>query len=316
MHINKHSQYNSNLNNSNAKSNNKENSGREFTLDQNQEHLNTAGTKAAQGFSLKGAIDLTYKYDLISINGATPEIMRPRLSQQALDYHNSKQRIEDTRSHYEESASQKETEALVRVNGEVVAMLGGSGAAARNTYSRYIEQAGGDLDKLAELLGQKFSDVSIETFKPGEGPTNAEAFELFNGLPFNDFIEREYQVSLDSYNKNQRHLEENERQRVLYQQTPQTAVFSVGDTVVGSINEKGFLDINRNILKLADEQGVDREQLKSFYSYDEYSNTHTEKVTSMLKSIFGEVDVSKYQGENMPTLAEVKIQAKTSPLST
>ncbi|WDD99328.1 hypothetical protein [Thalassomonas actiniarum] len=229
--------------------------------------------------------------------------------------------IEQDRLAYEASGPLKETQALIWVNGEVVAMYDQQGqGASRNFVAGDIKQANGDLNALMDLLKEKYgSDVSIETFAPGTGPTNAEAFELFNGISYSDFINSEIGGRKEALANEQmlglQRDDAEQKRRILYEQVPQTAVFKVGGSIVGSLNEKGFVDINANILEQADARGIDREALQAFYSYDEMSNTDSDKMQAMLEDIFGgDIEVQQFSGSDMPSLGAVRNDAKAGVL--
>ena len=276
------------------------------------------------GISLKDAVDLSYKYDLRSfeevseIPGVTDRINAMELVQKNFSrYDGSPQHIQQYKDHFSDVANQQDTKAIIRVGDEVVAIFQQTGGVtAKNNFSGFINHAKGDIDTLKNLLEQKYgTDFSIETFEQGEGPTGAEAFEIFNGFSLNTYVNQEVQAMENSYCLNLQRADDIQKQRVLYNQTPQTAVFKVAGEIVGSINEKGAVDINVNIKEQADAQGLDRESLKPFYSYDQMHDTDTASMMAMLREVFGDdVDVEQFNQDNMPTLAQTRRKASAQVL--
>lgn len=275
--------------------------------------------KKQSGLSLlqPGVINMAYKMGPLQ---ELPESDKARMLTMK-DSMETLESIEQSRLDYEASGKLQEIEAMVWVNGELVAMFGQQGqSTSRDFVASDVKQAKGDLNALMGLLKEKYgSDVSIETFSPGTGPTNAEAFELFNGMSYSKFVDSEVNSRIDSLTNNQKlsmqREEAEQKRRILYEQVPQTAVFKVGDSIVGSLNEKGFVDINANIINQADARGIDREALQAFYTYDEMSNTDSDKIQAMLEDIFGsDVSVQKFSNKDMPSLGTVRNDARARVL--
>lgn len=200
---------------------------------------------------------------------------------------------------------------------EIVGIIDKNGGTiSKNYITNILQQSNGDIDSLNSLLKNKYgSDFSIETFDKNEGPTVSEVHELFNGGKLSTFINNEVSSREQNYQKELHRTNEFQKQRLMYNQTPQVAVFSVEDTIVGSINEKGYLTVNRNIIEQADRQNIDREALKSFYSYDEINNTDIESVKAMLVTIFdNNVEVDQFKKSERPTLMDVKNNSKAKLL--
>lgn len=154
---------------------------------------------------------------------------------------------------------------------------------------------------------------------PAAGAANSDGFDSFNGSAYNDFIDSEMASRKDDLGFEHTFAMPSEgveqKRRILHEQTPQTAVFKVGDSIIGSLNEKGFVDINANLLEQADASGINRDSLKPFYSYDQMSNTDSDKVQTMLQHLFGEnLKVEHFSGAEMPTLQVIRSEAKAEVL--
>jgi hypothetical protein len=234
----------------------------------------------------------------------------------------SPQEIQEYKDYWNDKANDKDAKAIISIpnkNGEmeVMGIVDYNGAmTSRSSLTGIMNQSGGDIDKLKSLLSEKYgNDVSVETFEKGEGPTVAEVHQLFNGSSLSDFVNNEIQLREQSYQEGLHRSEEAQKQKLMYNQTPQLAVFSVGDTVVGSINEKGYLEVNDNILRQADANNIDREALKDFYSYDKINNTDIGSVKEMLAHVFGyDITVDSFDVGSRPTLEEVRNNSKATLL--
>ncbi|NRA52978.1 MAG: hypothetical protein HRU23_02435 [Gammaproteobacteria bacterium] len=272
------------------------------------------------GISIKGTVELSYKYDFLSFEEFSKiPGMADRINEmENISLHDgSPQHIQQYKDHFSNVANQQDTKAIIRVGDEVVAIFQHTGGVtSKSNFSNLINQANGDIDTLNNLLTQKYGeDFSIETFEQGKGPTGAESFEIFNGYSLSSYVDEEVLNMENSYYLNLQKADDLEKQRILYNHAPQTAVFKVGGEIVGSINEKGYVDINLNIKEQADAKGIDRESLKPFYSYDQMHDTDTASMMAMLSEVFGEdVEVEQFNQDNMPTLAQTRSKASAQVL--
>ena len=270
-------------------------------------------TKQTTGISLLNddVVNITYKFKLQSMEELNiPSLPNALASPSSLGV----QQYQET---MRQQATIQDTKALIRIGGEVVAIYSQDGSVtSRNNIQELIDQADNDLESLSNLLQETYGDdVSIETFEPGEGPTRAEAFALLNGLSFDEFINSQVNQMTADYQESLQLADAQQRQKLMYEQVPQSAVFRVGDTIVGSINQQGYVDINANVLAAADARGVDREAMKDFYSYQKMHDSDTQTIESMLRDVFGEeVNVEQFDEDSMPLLAEVRNQAKANAL--
>jgi hypothetical protein len=287
---------------------------------------NSDNKSSKVGIPLDGATDLSYKFKYEKMNQADIEALGIPKVLAHMQSHSSSggsaQEIKQFEDYWSDKANDQDAKIIIRIPNkdgemEVMGIVDYNGAmTSKSSLTEIMNQSGGDLDRLNSLLSDKYGgDFSIESFEQGKGPTVAEVHQLFNGTSLNAYINNEIQDREQSYKAELQRTDEAQKQKLMYNQTSQIAVFSVGDTVVGSINEKGYVEINNNILGQADANNIDRESLKNFYSYDQMSNSDIGTVTEMLRNVFGDdVNVDSFANGNRPTLEDVRSNSKATLL--
>lgn len=282
------------------------------TYTQTQPATHQTNDKSSHSHGGKSLLDddvfnITYKYKLQPAN--TLQLNDPsKLRGMTLDS-GSPEYIQQYKVVNAQQALSQDTKAIINVGDRVVATYNHDGSVQyRDDMKGLISQASGDLNALNNLLSEAYGqDFSIETFEPGEGPTGAEVFEMFNGMSLNEYVDRQVEMMSGQYQQDIQLAEKQHKEKIMYEQVPQKAVFSVGGTIVGSINPQGYVDINSNILDQADAKNLDRELIGDFYSYKKMHDTNTQTVESLLRDVFGDdVDVTHFDDTNMPSLGDVR----------
>ncbi|MCG7534583.1 hypothetical protein [Pseudoalteromonas sp. OOF1S-7] len=252
---------------------------------------------------LEGKQNLTYLLKSGHIRVASEEEMN-RLNQ---DMHGLTLGAKDLAVHYQRQGQQQDMRAMIKIDGQVMAYLRDDGSfAGHKGVEDLFRQAGGDIKKLQSLVEQQYPrSGEVEVFESGEGPTNAEVFELFNGRSFQVFIKEQVASRKETEYTQQLAQDEAYRRKLMFDQSPQTAVFRVGGVVVGSMDEKGFADVGQALTALADERGVERAQLKSLFTLD-FDRTPDE-YKALLSDVFGDdVQLDTFTVEQAPSRAEVR----------
>ncbi|WP_028302556.1 hypothetical protein [Oceanospirillum beijerinckii] len=104
---------------------------------------------------------------------------------------------DEWRQHVVAEGKERDVGAILRLKGEVVGMVNYDGqSTTRNSIGMVL---GNGMSERISYLQSKYPGISVEIFERGQGPTNAEAHEIFSGKKYSEFIEREYAVLRESY---------------------------------------------------------------------------------------------------------------------
>ncbi|MCF6438635.1 hypothetical protein L1077_04230 [Pseudoalteromonas luteoviolacea] len=213
----------------------------------------------------------------------------------------------DLADYYKQQGEQQDVVGMINVDGQVMAYLRGDGSyAGRSGVQDLFRQAGGDMAKLKSLVEQHYpGSGEVEFFEQGEGPTNAEVFEMFNGSSYQDYAQKQIAIHKETEFNEMLAQDQAYRRKLMFDQTPQTSVFRVGGQVVGSMDDQGFADVGQALTAMADQRGIQREQLKSLFTLD--FDRSPEDFKAMLNDVFGDdVQLETFSSQQAPSRAEVR----------
>ncbi|AOT07590.1 hypothetical protein [Pseudoalteromonas luteoviolacea] len=213
----------------------------------------------------------------------------------------------DLADYYKQHGEQQDVVGMIKVDGQVMAYLRGDGSyAGRSGVQGLFRQAGGDVEKLKSLVSQHYpGNGKVEFFEQGEGPTNAEAFEMFNGSTYQAYSQKQIAIHKETEFNEMLAQDQAYRRKLMFDQTPQTAVFRVGGQVVGSMDEQGFADVGQKLTTMADQRGIERDQLKPLFTLD--FDRSPEDFKAMLHNVFGDdVQLETFSSQQAPSRAEVR----------
>ncbi len=219
-------------------------------VDSKNNNSNTLDNKSStSGISLTGLTEISYKYKLMNVADVEADFkalginLADILKFKPTDS-GSPQEILKYKDYWADKANDQDTKAIIRIPNksgvlEVKGIIDYSGGKTyRDSLAGIMNKSGGDLDKLKSLLSEKYGDnFSIETFEKGEGPTVAEVHQIFNGTGLDAYINSEIHSREQNYQVELQRREEVHKQKLMYNQTVASAVFSVGEVVFGSIND-------------------------------------------------------------------------------
>lgn len=271
--------------------------------DQPVKESSTSSREASFSTRLEGKTNLTYQISPANVKVADQDQlailnqdMRPLSYKQA-----------DLADYYKQNGEQQDVVGMIKVDGQVMAYLRGDGSyAGRSGVQDLFRQAGGDVEKLKSLVEQHYpGSGEVEFFEQGEGPTNAEVFEMFNGSSYQAYSQEQVAIQKESEFNEMLAQDQAYRRKLMFDQTPQTAVFRVGGQVVGSMDDQGFADVGQALTTMADQRGVDREQLKSLFTLD--FDRSPEDFKAMLNDVFGDdVQLETFSSQQAPSRAEIR----------
>lgn len=95
------------------------------------------------------------------------------------------------KNYMEEHGLKKETGAIVRVKGQVVAKVNYDGSTTTRNASGQVY--GNGMSERISNFQSRNPGSNVEIFEKGQGPTNAEVFEMFNGTSFKQYISEQYE---------------------------------------------------------------------------------------------------------------------------
>ncbi|MCF2910064.1 hypothetical protein L1285_17255 [Pseudoalteromonas sp. DL2-H2.2] len=257
------------------------------------------------GFDVRGQVNLVY---LLKPEDITKLSDEPNF---LADFDITLRSPEELEQQYTQKGLQRDVGTIIFVEGKAVASQGYDGTIyGQGPVADIFNQAGQDPEKIKQLVAQHFPDARVEFYAEGKGPTNAEVFELRYGETYEDFVREQVQSHSDHYLTDQINAEENYRRKLMFEQTPQTSVFSVDGRVVASRDEKGFVDVGQPLLAEADARGIERETLKELFRYS--PERSPEDYQALLNQVFGDgVELHNYDATAAPTRAEVRELAET-----
>ncbi|MDC3211113.1 hypothetical protein NQU47_00920 [Pseudoalteromonas distincta] len=263
----------------------------------------TLNKNESNGPNLKSSTNIIYKITEQNIyKSSSSEELISKTDFRALS--NS---IENLEKLYKEKGSNVDVAAIVEVDGQVMGYLNHDGSfSGKSGIETILSESKGDPQSLKRLVEEKYpSNGSVEVFSLGKGPTNAEVFELYNNKSYKSFVSNEINTLKDAQASEQQSIDNFMRRKLFFEEAPQTSVFKIGDDVVGSMDESGFLDIGQRLMKVADERNISRDQLKPLYSLN-FEHTSAD-YKGMLTNIFGsDVKVENFEALGAPTRSEVR----------
>ncbi|ALU44594.1 hypothetical protein [Pseudoalteromonas rubra] len=268
------------------------------------QHIDKVNVPAG-GFDVRGKVNLIYLLgpeDITEFSGDKSFLA---------DLHTTFKDQTDLEQQYVQKGLQREIGTMIFVDGKAIASQGYDGAIyGQGQAADILNQAGNDPEKIKQLVAQHFPDAHVEFYAEGEGPTNADVFELRYGSAYENYVNEQVQNYSDQYLTNQIAAEENYRRKLMFEQTPQTSVFSVDGQVVASRDDKGFVDVGLPLLIVADERGIARETLKELFRYA--PERSPEDYKALLHGVFGgDVELTSYSKAEAPTRAEVRSRAES-----
>lgn len=149
-----------------------------------------------------------------------PSMVQPK-SEKSMSFQDNSKPIWSTpdgwKSYMEEHGSKKETGAILRLKGEVIGKVNYDGSTT--TLKSSGQTYGNGMSERVGNLQSRNPGANVEIFEKGQGPTNAEVFEIFNGYSFKQYISEQYssmkqdQVSNDYFEPSQRMIDIREEAR-------------------------------------------------------------------------------------------------------
>lgn len=117
----------------------------------------------------------------------------------AMKYKDSEQYVIDLNTQAVGQGKEQDTEYLIQINGEYIQLNFGGGSQSPTKYGSYISH-----NNHAQTLANLYSvfgkaNVSVERFNEGEGPTDAEVYEMESGKNFYEAMRENLQASLKLY---------------------------------------------------------------------------------------------------------------------
>lgn len=276
----------------------------DYVPQQIEQHSKQVSTPQ-NGFDVRGKVNLVYllkPQDITEFSGERNFLA---------DLHAASKTPQELEQQYIQNGLQRDVGAIIFMEGKAVASQDYDGAIyGQGPEADIFSQADNDPEKIKQLVAQHFPDAHVEFYAKGKGPTNAEVFELRFGESYEDFVHEQVQSYSDQYLTDQIAAEEHYRRKLMFEQAPQTSVFSVDGQVVASRDEKGFVDAGQPLLNVADTRGIQREVLKELFRYS--PERSPEDYQALLHEVFGEgVELTSYNTAQAPTRAEVYKLAET-----
>ncbi|MBQ4835668.1 hypothetical protein [Pseudoalteromonas luteoviolacea] len=276
---------------------------REFNVEES-----SAGS--AKGIDVRGKTNLIYlleKKDIVQLS-------KDEVSWLA-DIKESFMSVQETENYLKSNGQKKEMNAIIYVEGNVVSYQTQEGGVyyTDSKAEEIFRKAGFDAEKVKELVKEMYPDgAKVQFFEAGEGPSNAQLFEQIHGYSYSEFIRKQVDSLNQSEFDQQLRQEEYHRSKVLFDQSPQTEIFSVGGQVVASRGENGYIDVGQHLLAQADARGIERTELKEIFTVSPERTAAQYLV--LLQDVFGdEVTLQSFSSGDAPTRAEVKLmQANNS----
>ncbi|WP_194867627.1 hypothetical protein [Pseudoalteromonas sp. PPB1] len=258
------------------------------------------------GFDLTGKINLIYLLkpeDISEFKGEMPDLN---------NFFSGFKNQDDLAQQYHHKGQQQDIERIVFFDGKAVVSEGYDGTVyGHGPVAEIFKETRNDPQKRQQRIAEQFPDAHIEVYPKGEGPTNAEVFELRYGESYQDYVDEQVRNYSDQYLTNQIAAEENYRRKLMFEQTPQTSVFSVDGQVVASRDDKGFVDVGLPLLDVADARGIEREALKELFRYS--PERSPEDYQALLNQVFGDgVELTSYSTADAPKREEVREMAQAN----
>ncbi|ESP92272.1 MULTISPECIES: hypothetical protein [Pseudoalteromonas] len=272
--------------------------------------LDESGANSAKGIDVRGKANLIYlleKKDIVQLS-------KDEVSWLA-DIKESFMSVQETENYFKSNGQKKEMNAIIYVEGNVVSYQTQDGGVyyTDSKAEEIFRKAGFDAEKVKGLVKEMYPDgAKVQFFEAGEGPSNAQLFEQMHGYSYNEFVRKQVDSLKQSELNQQLQQEKYYRSKVLFEQSPQTEIFSVGGQVVASRGENGYIDVGQHLLAQADARGIKRSELKEIFTVS--PERTAAQYQALLQDVFGdEVTLQSFHLGDAPTRAEVKLmQANNS----
>ncbi|WP_261842262.1 hypothetical protein [Aliamphritea ceti] len=216
-------------------------------------------------------------------------------------------------------AGQRDTSAIIYLDGKAVAMHDSQGVTSHNAIDTSSLRNGGDFNSLVSQLQSQYGNrVRVESFAPGNGPTNAEAFQLFSGKDYHQHIAEQVAGMRQKTADNQRRQLEYQQQQFAWKNAPQDNVFKVNGQIIASVGEDGTANISTgNLLYTIDSMGKEREVAKKLFALTTGHTVSGDDLQTFFDEHFaGQNSRETFSGEQQPTREDISKQANTQYLST
>ncbi len=212
--------------------------------------------------------------------------------QQHFEQH-SETAIENYRAQLLEQGGRRDTEAIFRLNGNIIASLSSSGSGEMtNSVAQVLRNTPSNVDSIEKTLEEKYgNNLKVEKFSAGQGPTQTELFEMRHGRSLNSYINETTTQMRTTANAQQYQLQQDRLEQQRQDAVEQDAGFSVNGVIIGSLGRDGVLNINHLVTSLEMEKsGVDKETGRELLALAE-GQVNIAEVKSILENGFGDAAV-------------------------
>lgn len=176
----------------------------------------------------------------------------------------------------------QDTRAFIYQGSELVAVMHRDGG---TTHRNGFQIEGGNQEEQLARIQQRYGNsVRITEFAPGEGPTHAEAWEMFNqGRNYEQTMYQGYlQRQHDLFQHKQQQAQFQQQQQA-WREEPQLQLMSMNGVNVAGWDKDGKSSINvRNLMLLSEQSGLDKETTQQIYR-DIYLSESPEDVRNILE---------------------------------
>ncbi len=222
--------------------------------------------------------------------------------------------VDEMKNYWQNYGQSRDFTAIAYIDGEPAIMFG-KHTTSRNQFSRFTNTGTNASNNTGQTLSALKSEygnrLSVEYFTQPHGPTNAEAFELFNGTSFDGYVAEQVGNALSAQATQEQQRMARQQRQLAWDNTPVNAIFRVNDTIIASTAEDKVNLHTNNLLTIMDNIGVSREQAQTLYrnTIGKPVNAHT--LEQQLASIFGSSLSSEYpDGNSRPTRKAVSVIAE------
>ena len=275
------------------------------------EHTKNSSNSPNKGFSLEGGEHVMHKARMLKQFSAhsSHSPQPPQLSNSS---------AEDIRARLEAEGQQRDTKAFVYLDGEPVMKIG-KYITARNKLGDIALQNNGDPQLTLNALKSKYgSRITVETFNDTNRPTNAEAFEMFNGIPYEQYVNENYNAMVSSRLQADSHRLAFMQQRLAHQNTPVDSIYKVDGKIIATRGEDEVAQLNMNsLLDSLDALNISRDAAKQLLIDTTGKKLSQEALGHSLKSAFGnKLEVAHLAPQDRPTRKQVsdRVTAQESNL--
>ena len=208
-----------------------------------------------------------------------------------------------------QQGNRKDTDVIFRVDGNIIASLSESGAGEMtNSVAQVLRDVAPNLVSIEQALKSKYGDkLQVEKFPQGEGPSQAELFEMRNGRSLHSYINETTRQMKASFNATQYQLQQDKVEKQKLDSVEQNTAFIINNRVIGSLGIDGTININHAILSTEmDKSGVDKEIGRQLLALGK-TTENVNDVSDILRKGFGEdsVQVDAFTPGKGPSLGEL-----------